>query len=366
MTEPHDRGQGPRVATETLRRRAGIGLAGTVLAAGVAGLLAGSHPAFADPDGVVLCQSRDETHVFYGAGDCDVDSGNGPGNVNFGSDASLDVGSAHLSTGVDGLSTFDTNVTVDGLLQAHQATINQGTISGSLSVVNGASVNMGGNRVTNVGTPTGDSDAATKKYVDDLMDSGSTHDAEQDTRIEEVDTDSRSRDTALDNRITSVDNDSKARDTAQDTHIAQVDSDSRSRDAAQDTRLDGHDATLATHTLQIADLDDRVTTNTQDIAALGGAVDGLDQRMTAGFSRLDGRIDRAFEGSAMAMAMAAPSMPPDKNYAVSINWGGFEGANAFAGTAQARISDHLMIHGGIGYGTGSHSVGGRAGLTFGW
>ncbi|MBN9552556.1 MAG: YadA-like family protein [Alphaproteobacteria bacterium] len=126
-----------------------------------------------------------------------------------------------------------------------------------------------------------------------------------------------------------------------------------------------HQTTLDTHTLQITDLDGRVTTNTQDIASLDSRVTGLEASVEGGFARLDGRIDKAFEGAAMAMAMAAPAMPSDKNYAVSINWGGFEGQNAFAGTAQARISENFMVHGGIGLGS-TGTVGGRAGLTYAW
>lgn len=78
------------------------------------------------------------------------------------------------------------------------------------------------------------------------------------------------------------------------------------------------------------------------------------------------RIDTAYEGSAMAMAMAGAGLPADKNYAVSINWGNFEGSNAFAGTAQARVSENFLLHGGIGYGASNGSVGGRAGMTFAW
>lgn len=237
--------------------------------------------------------------------------------------------------------TFSANVNLDALTQIHEAVINKATISGNLSVENGASVNMGGNRITNVADPEDDNDAATKGYVDNLMTNGGAKDAAQDTRIEQVDSDSRLRDGALDDRITGVDTDSKARDTAQNGRMSDIE--------AYNTVQDG-----------------LIATNAGDIAALDSRVDGLDQRMMDSFSHLDGRIDKAYEGAAMAMAMAAPAMPYDKNYAVSINWGNFEGKSAFAGTAQARISDHLMIHGGVGYGSGSHSVGGRAGLTFSW
>lgn len=144
------------------------------------------------------------------------------------------------------------------------------------------------------------------------------------------------------------------------------------KNVEQDGRLDQHDTQITSlfsltseHTNAILDLDGRVTTNTQAIAAIDNRVTGLADRMDKGFARLDGRINQAFEGAAMAMAMAAPAMPYDKNYAVSINWGNFEGKNAFAGTAQARVSESFVVHGGIGLGSAG-TVGGRAGLTFAW
>lgn len=127
--------------------------------------------------------------------------------------------------------------------------------------------------------------------------------------------------------------------------------DIETKDIEQDGRLDAHQFTLNEHTSQITALDSRVGV--------------LENRMDEGFARLDRRIDQAFEGAAMAMAMAAPTMPYDKNYAVSINWGNFEGQNAFAGTAQARVSESFIFHGGVGIGS-SGTLGGRAGVTFAW
>ncbi|MBN9549950.1 MAG: hypothetical protein J0H31_13995 [Alphaproteobacteria bacterium] len=75
-----------------------------------------------------------------------------------------------------GIATFGANVNLDALTQIHQATINQGTFSGSLSAASGATVNMGGNRIENVGTPTAGTDAATKAYVDSLAGSGAAKD----------------------------------------------------------------------------------------------------------------------------------------------------------------------------------------------
>lgn len=330
MIERQDRVDDMLPATGARRRRGGLFLAGTVLAAG---FLASAPAAFAEPDGYVLCKSN-ATDEVYPAEDDDCEYRYGAiGSMDFATATDLKVGNVQLS-GPGGVSTFGGSIKVNSTVETTILDAHSGEFSTELKVLAGASINMGGNRITNVGTPTAGSDAATKDYVDGLIGSGTAKDAEQDARIGEVDNDSFNRDFALGEAIIAVAQDNEARNTAQDGLIA----------------------TNA----------DNIAANADHIAALGGTINGLDRRMTAGFARLDGRIDRAFEGAAMAMAMAAPSMPTDKNYAVSINWGGFEGKNAFAGTAQARVSDHFLIHGGIGYGSSSHSVGGRAGVTFAW
>lgn len=64
--------------------------------------------------------------------------------------------------------------------------------------------------------------------------------------------------------------------------------------------------------------------------------------------------------------MVGGTLPSDKDFAMSINWGNFEGENGFAGTAAMRINDNLHLHGGIGVGARHGTVGSRAGLTFAW
>ncbi len=308
------------------------------LAIALVGQFANSLPALAQ---VKLCTFPSGTIVRAQStsDDCDDDVTDLPDDLTFSSGMNIG-GTVHLGTGVNGLSTFDANVNLNGAAtQITNAVINQGTFGGLLSAASGATVNMNGNRIQNVGTPTADTDAATKAYVDAQVSGGATINAEQDERLDEHDATLASHNT----RITQTE----------------------TKNIEQDTTLVQHGQTLDTHTTQIADLEGRVTINTQDIAALDSRVTGLESQLEEGFSRLDGRIDEAFEGAAMAMAMAAPAMPVDKDYAISINWGGFEGANGFAGTAQARVSENFVLHGGVGVGS-SGTVGGRAGLTFAW
>ena len=69
----------------------------------------------------------------------------------------------------------------------------------------------------------------------------------------------------------------------------------------------------------------------------------------------------------MAFAMAgAQPIPLDKVASLSANWGNFEGENAFAFGAAARISENVFLSAGIGLGTRSGTVGGRAGLSWAW
>lgn len=192
--------------------------------------------------------------------------------------------------------------------------------------------------------------------------------AEQDGRLGQVE----GKNAEQDGRLGQV----EGKNTEQDGRLDEVEGTNRvqnerltgaeEKNDDQDSVLGQHGQMLGLQASQIVNLDSRVTGNTQQIAALDNRVTTLDNRVSEGFNRIDGRIDQAFEGAAMAMAMAGAGLPADKNYAVSINWGGFEGENAFAGTAQARLSENFIIHGGLGVGTSQGTVGGRAGVTMAW
>jgi hypothetical protein len=67
----------------------------------------------------------------------------------------------------------------------------------------------------------------------------------------------------------------------------------------------------------------------------------------------------------MALAMVGGlTLPDGKTYAISGNWGTFEGENALAFGAIARISNNIYVTGGVGMGLNNNTVGGRAGITF--
>jgi hypothetical protein len=75
---------------------------------------------------------------------------------------------------------------------------------------------------------------------------------------------------------------------------------------------------------------------------------------------------KAFEGAAMSMAMPAPFIESGKNFAIGGNIAAFGGQSALGFTAAARVNDGLSLNGGIGFGLGEHTIGGRAGFNFSW
>ncbi len=81
---------------------------------------------------------------------------------------------------------------------------------------------------------------------------------------------------------------------------------------------------------------------------------------------LQSQMRQSFEGTAMAIAMGGSALPGDKRFAISTNWGTFRGENAAAVLAQARLTDHIVLNGGVAMGFAQGGVGGRAGVTFAW
>ena len=89
-------------------------------------------------------------------------------------------------------------------------------------------------------------------------------------------------------------------------------------------------------------------------------------QLNASVASLNSGLTRAYEGSAIAMALAGGFIPDNKRYAVAVNWGGYHGTSAFGAIGLFRISDNLVIDGGVGIGVTKGDVGGRVGLTYAW
>lgn len=88
---------------------------------------------------------------------------------------------------------------------------------------------------------------------------------------------------------------------------------------------------------------------------------------TSDIAALNTRIKENTEGIAIAFAMAgAPVVLPKERFAMSANWGNFEGSHGFAGALAMRVTDNVQLNGGIGVGADHGTVGGRAGIRVGW
>jgi trimeric autotransporter adhesin len=96
--------------------------------------------------------------------------------------------------------------------------------------------------------------------------------------------------------------------------------------------------------------------------ASAGSVAALDGRVTA----LESNMRKAFEGSAVAIAMGGVALPDNKKFAISANWGNFSGEDAFGGMAQFRVSNNFVANAAVGAGFARGGVGGRVGGTFAW
>jgi len=100
-----------------------------------------------------------------------------------------------------------------------------------------------------------------------------------------------------------------------------------------------------------------------DISAINSQLAGINNRL----DDLTNRTNKAYTGVAMAFAMAGvPTLMPNENFAITMNWGNFQSANGLALNAAVRLDNHVQLNGGIGYGANQNLVGGRVGLRFGW
>lgn len=103
---------------------------------------------------------------------------------------------------------------------------------------------------------------------------------------------------------------------------------------------------------------------TMDLAALAGGSADLNE-INSRLDRHDRKIEKNTEGIAIALAMAGvPTLTQTETFAMSANWGAFEGENGFAAGGALRVGQNMQVNGGIGF--GGETVGGRAGVRLGW
>lgn len=69
----------------------------------------------------------------------------------------------------------------------------------------------------------------------------------------------------------------------------------------------------------------------------------------------------------MAFAMAGvPTVLPHEVVAFTVNWGNFEGENAFSAAGALRLGTNLQLNGGVAAGTGGNTFGSRVGVRVGF
>jgi hypothetical protein len=102
-------------------------------------------------------------------------------------------------------------------------------------------------------------------------------------------------------------------------------------------------------------------------AELGLASAGDLNAINARLDQIGGMTGKAMTGVAMAFAMAGtPGLMPHEKFAISMNYGTFEGRHGVAFNTALRLHDNVQFTAGVGYGVNDRLVGGRAGLRFGW
>lgn len=72
------------------------------------------------------------------------------------------------------------------------------------------------------------------------------------------------------------------------------------------------------------------------------------------------------DGISIGMALQTPILPAGKDFGISGGWGGFDGGNAVAMGGIYRVKDDFYLTGGLGVGTETGVIGGRAGFMYAW
>jgi hypothetical protein len=77
-------------------------------------------------------------------------------------------------------------------------------------------------------------------------------------------------------------------------------------------------------------------------------------------------IEESKEGTALAIALENPFLPDGKNFAVTTNYGTFDGEHSLGMAGVAQIDDTFGVSGGLGVGLLQGGVAGRVGFQASW
>ncbi len=120
----------------------------------------------------------------------------------------------------------------------------------------------------------------------------------------------------------------------------------------------------------IARSDGYISAEGNRIQGVGTPILGTD---AANKAYVDKGLNKAYEGTALALAISQPMFLPGQSFALRAGWGGYESQNAFGVSAAGVIARDMFgygstvaLDGGIGVGGNSNSVAGKAGITIGF
>lgn len=129
-------------------------------------------------------------------------------------------------------------------------------------------------------------------------------------------------------------------------------------------------ADLAANSVGTSELQDGAVTNDK----LSPDVQNRFATIGTRLNELGDNVDRAIEGTAIALSIANPDLVGDETFGLTMNYGHFEGSGALGFAAQGVLTRDLLgpgagrlaISGGVGFGTQHNTVGGRAGMQLSW
>lgn len=252
---------------------------------------------------------------------------------------------------------FSTGLAQITELHVSEASFNTSvTISGRLGFTPGTTIDAGGNRIQNVGTPIAGTDAANKDYVDTAIQTVAGNVTNLTNRV----TDHETRITAVeaknvqqDTRLTNVEN----VNTVQDTRLTTVEN----TNTVQDTRLTSVEARNVTQDSRMTAIEAVNTLQSQQIGTLQDQVGDL-QSSVNGLHR---DIRRANAGIAAAVALGGTMVVPDSAVSISFNLATYRGEQGFSGSVVGRLSPKVYVNAGVGGSTQRGSTAGRVGISFG-
>lgn len=295
------------------------------------------------------------------------------------------LSSSQLTTGaINASSLFATGgATVQGFFNAQNGAAISGTtqlqtarIATNLTVVSGATVNMGGNRVQGVGGPVAGTDAANKDYVDSAVagvNAGLAQATADNSRQDQELNDIRAVNTRQDGEIAAAQTtantartEAAAAQATANTSITRGNNLGASTAAALGGGSTYNSATGAVSAPSYAIGGQSYNNVGSAFAAVDSQLSQLDARVDTLSASSDRRFHNANGGIAAAMALGGTMIVPDSMVSVNFNLATYRGEQGFSGAVVVRTSPRVYLSGAFAGSTVKGSTGGRVGIAFGF